>query len=316
MTRSPLTIDVLRGREVESRHVVDAVIVDADGTVIDGWGDVDRLVMPRSAAKPIQALPLVETGAAAAFELDDVELALACASHNGEEAHVDRVLAWLHRLGLSTDDLECGDQAPIHQPSLIELVALGNRPGPEHNNCSGKHSGFLSVCRHVGIPTAGYINPQHPLQTEYITPALSEVCGIDLEGQIPAIDGCGIPVWQIPMTNLATGWARLTKSSAGSRLLGAMMAEPFFVAGTDRSSTSIMTDPLRSVGVKGGAEGVFCGVVIEDRLGIALKVRDGAGRAADAAMHHILDKLDVVEPESHRLTNWAGTEVGSVRVAD
>lgn len=310
-----MTVDVFRGLEVESRHVVDAVIVDGDGVVVDGWGDVDRMVMPRSAAKPIQALPLIESGAAAAFELDDVELALACASHRGEEAQVDRVLAWLHRLELSADDLECGDQAPFHEPSLIALVALGNRPGPEHNNCSGKHSGFLSICRHVGLPTADYINPRHQLQTDYVSPALSETCGIDLADQTPAIDGCGIPVWQVPMTNLAAGWARLLKSSAGSRLLEAMMAQPYFVAGTDRSSTVIMTDPLRPVAVKGGAEGVFCAVVIEDGIGIALKVRDGAGRAADAAMHHILAELDVVEPVSHRLTNWAGTEVGSVRVA-
>jgi L-asparaginase II len=315
MSHDVLTVDILRGLDVESRHLVDAVVVDVDGTVVETWGDRDRLIMPRSTAKPIQALPLIETGASAAFELDEAELALACASHNGEKAQVDKVLAWLHRLELSVDHLECGDQPPILEEALIDLIANGGRPGPEHNNCSGKHTGFLTVCRHLDLPTAGYIEPSHPLQTGHITPALSQACRVDLSRQQPSIDGCGIPVWRIPLVNLAAGWARLTRPGAGSKLLAAMMAEPFFVAGTDRSSTVLMTDPLRPIAVKGGAEGVFCGAVIDDGLGITLKVRDGAGRAADVAMTHILTRLGAVTERSYPLTNWAGTEVGSMRVA-
>ncbi len=313
MSSPPLTVEVTRGQEVESRHLVDAVVVDADG-VVESWGDADRQVMPRSASKPIQALPAVESGAAAGFELDQVELALACASHNGEEAQVDRVMAWLNRLDLSADDLECGKQPPIHQPSLVELIASGQRPGAQHNNCSGKHAGFLTVCRHLDLPTAGYITPDHPLQADHVTRRMAEVCEVDLSGQVPGADGCGIPVWHIPMTNLAAGWARLLTLNSGMTLLEAMMAEPYFVAGTDRSSTELMGRTLRPAAIKGGAEGVYCGVVIDDGYGIALKVRDGAGRAADIAMEHILDRLGVVEAQTDRLTNWAGTEVGVVRI--
>ena len=316
MARAPLTVDVLRGREVESRHLVDAVIVDADGSVVDAWGDTDRLVMPRSAAKPIQALPLVESGAAAHFQLDDIELALACASHNGEEAQVDRVVAWLNRVGSTPADLECGPQMPSFEPAAVTLMTSGRKPGPEHNNCSGKHSGFLTLCLYFELPTEGYIGPDHPLQANHVTPALSEICAVDLVGQAPGIDGCGIPVWNVPMTNLAMGWARLTKPGAGRKLLEAMMAEPYFVAGTDRSSTDIMSKTVRPAAVKGGAEGVFCGAVIDDGIGIALKVRDGAGRAAGVAIEHILDTLGVVTEGAHRLTNWAGTEVGELLVCE
>ncbi len=310
----PLIVDVLRGDRVESRHEVDAVVVDRDGAVVGSWGDVDRPVMPRSSAKPLQAVPLVATGAADAFDVDDAELALACASHNGERAHVERVEAWLNRLSLGAGDLECGPQYPGFEPAMVELVESGRSAGPEHNNCSGKHTGFLSVCRQLDLPTAGYIRPDHPLQSDHITPVMEELCGFSAGDQTPAIDGCGIPVWEIPLADLARGWSHLTNVGAGRRLLGAMMAEPWFVAGTERSSTRFMTGPLKPVAAKAGAEGVYCAVLTDDATAVALKVRDGAGRAAEVALEHILVDLDAVKPSGHRLHNWAGTFVGSVRV--
>ncbi|MDH5519975.1 MAG: asparaginase, partial [Acidimicrobiia bacterium] len=153
---APLLVEVSRGGRVESRHEVDAVVVDRHGSIVESWGEAERPVMPRSSAKPLQAIPLITSGAAAAFGVDDAELALACASHNGERDHVDRVLAWLDRLSLGADDLECGTQYPVHEPAFVDLVASGGEAGPEHNNCSGKHTGFLSICRHLDLPTAGY----------------------------------------------------------------------------------------------------------------------------------------------------------------
>ncbi len=167
---------------------------------------------------------------------------MACASHNGEWAQVDRVAAWLHRIGLDEGDLECGPQGPSHEPAFVELIRSGGAPGPEHNNCSGKHAGFLTVCRHLDLPTAGYIGPDHPLQRDHVTPALSQMCGTDVSGQFPAVDGCGIPVWQIPLAGLARGWGRLADRGAGRTLLAAMVAEPYFVAGSERSCTR---DPAR-----------------------------------------------------------------------
>ncbi len=312
---APLVVNVTRGPEVESRHEVDAVIVDGDGNVVESWGDADRSVMPRSSAKPIQAVPLITTGAAAAFDVDEVELALACASHNGESGHVERVLAWLERLSFGPEVLECGSQNPVFEPALIELVSSGGDAGAEHNNCSGKHTGFLTVCRHIDLPAEGYLQPDHPLQRDHITPALEHYCRFDSSAQVPSIDGCGIPVWQVPLVDLARGWSRLAASDPGATLLSAMRSEPWYVAGTDRSSTRFMTDPLKPVAVKAGAEGVYCGVLPEEGVALAVKVRDGAFRAADVAMEHLLVGLGVVASTEHTLSNWAGTSVGTVEVA-
>ncbi len=311
----PLVVNVHRGDRVESRHEVDAVVVDEAGSIIESWGDAGRAVMPRSTAKPLQAVPLLASGAAGEFGVDEVELALACASHNGEPGHVERVVAWLDRLSLGPDDLECGPQYPVYEPAFVDLVASGGEAGPEHNNCSGKHAGFLTVCRRLDLPTAGYIQPEHPLQRDHVTPAMEELCCFDAEAQNPLIDGCGIPVWEIPLSDLSRGWSRLADSAEGSILLNAMIAEPWFVAGSDRSSTRFMTDALQPVAAKAGAEGVFCAVLVDTRTAIALKARDGAGRAADAAMEHVLAVLGAVTAIDHPVHNRAGTVVGSIEVS-
>ncbi|MCP3912200.1 MAG: asparaginase [Actinomycetia bacterium] len=312
---SPLIVEVTRGHEVESRHQVDAVVVDQAGRVVAGWGDTDRMVLPRSASKPLQALPLITTGAADAFDLSQIELALSCASHNGEPDHTNQVEAWLARLGLPEETLECGAQRPGYQPAADDLIRSGIEPGHRHNNCSGKHSGFLTVCRHLGLDPAGYINPDHPLQSDQVTAALEDLCMIDLAAQTPGIDGCGIPVWAIPITALARGWARLAQRGAGRRLLDAMIANPFYVAGTGRTCTQIMREARGATAVKTGAEGVFCASMGDEGLGVALKVRDGASRASGPAIEFVLDRYGTYDaPASRPVTNWAGTEVGEIRV--
>jgi len=315
----PLVVEVTRGDRVESRHEVDVAIVGVDGLLVRAHGDAHRDVMPRSASKPLQALPLVTTGAADAFGLGDVELALACASHDGEPGHVSAVRAWLERLGLDVGALACGSHLPMHEASAAAMVAAGATPDPTHNNCSGKHVGFLTVLRHLDLPLDGYLDPSHPLQADHVTPAMAEACGVDLTTQVPGIDGCGIPVWSVPLDGLAGAWAGLGSAAAGApatRLLDAMRAEPFHVAGSDRACTRIIRAATDSTVVKTGAEGVFCAALPANGLGLALKVRDGARRAADAAVVHLLTELGCLADEGPGLLrNRADTIVGQVRVA-
>ena len=284
MTTAPLLVEATRGDQVERRHEVDAVVATADGTMLESWGDPDRLVLPRSAVKPVQALPLVTTGAADAFGLGPVELALSCASHDGEDGHVVALFGWLARIGCSVDDLACGTHLPLAESAAAALLTTGGSSSPLHNNCSGKHVGFLTMCRHLGLPTDGYLSADHPLHREHVTPAMAEAFGFDPDAQRPGVDGCGIPVWAVPLARLATGWAGLATSEPGLRLLDAMAAEPFFVA---------------------------------TGIGIALKARDGARRGSDTAITWLLDRLGVIDGDgSIPLTNHADTRVGEVRVSD
>jgi L-asparaginase II len=318
VSREPLVVEFIRGDRVESRHEVDVAIVEVGGRLVRSHGEFNRHVMPRSAAKPFQALPLVVTGAADAFNLGNVELALACGSHGGEPGHVGAVTAWLEHLGLGPEDLACGSHLPMHEPSAITLEVAGGQPDPTMNNCSGKHAGFLTVVCHLGLAKEKYLNPTHPLQADYVTPSIAEACQIDFTNQVPGIDGCGIPVWAVPLDQLATAWAELGASPIGApaaRLLEAMRSEPFHVAGSGRACTDIIRAASGATVVKTGAEGVFCAALPDDRLGLALKVRDGASRAADAAIVHLLAELGrLPASETKSLINRAGTVVGMVRV--
>ena len=317
MTTAPLLVEFTRGDHVERRHEVDAVVATADGTVLESWGDPDRLVLPRSSVKPVQALPLVTTGAADAFGLGPVELALSCASHDGEDRHVVALSDWLARIGCSVDDLACGTHLPLAEPAAAALLAAEGSPSALHNNCSGKHVGFLTVCRHLGLPTEGYLAADHLLHREHVTPALAEAFGFDPDAQHPGVDGCGIPVWAVPLGHLAAGWAGLATAGPGRRLLDAMAAEPFFVAGSDRACTRLIREAGGAAVVKTGAEGVFCGVLPAAGVGIALKARDGARRGSEAAITWVLGRLGVLDGDGSRpLTNHAGTRIGEVRVSD
>ena len=211
--------------------------------------------MPRSAIKPIQALPLVSTGAADAFGLTDVELALACSSHAGERGHVDGVSAWLARLGLDSDALECGAQVPLSESAAAALASGGGAPTAIHNNCSGKHVGFLTILRHLGLPLDGYLEPGHPLQADHVTPSIERTCGVDLTTVQPGVDGCGIPAWAMPLDRLAAGWAALGSEPDGSsahRLLSAMRSAPFHVAGSVRTCPRIIATATGGTVVKTG----------------------------------------------------------------
>jgi L-asparaginase II len=302
---NPVLIEVLRGDAVESRHAGALAIVDASGTVHTALGDIERPIFPRSAVKLLQALPLVASGAAEAFGLTDAELALACASHSGEPEHVATAAGVLSKLGLDAGALECGTQWPSREPVLRGMLARGEVAGPLHNNCSGKHSGFVCVAclmaRNAGAEPAefvrGYVAAEHPVMRE-VKAALSATTGVDMDHAPRGIDGCSIPTYAMPLRSLALAFAR---------------------CGTDRFDTRVMQAFGERVFCKVGAEGVYCAALPELGVGIALKIDDGAVRAAEAAMAAVAQSLLKTEDELLReyshpvLRNWRGIEVGSLR---
>lgn len=299
---NPLTVEVTRNGVVESRHRGSAAIVDIAGKVQASWGDIKRPTYPRSAIKAIQALPLVETGAAAEYDFTDAEIALACASHNGEQGHSGGAASMLAKLGLGEGDLECGAHWPYREADTHRMAREGEEPTQLHNNCSGKHSGMLAVAKKLGVPTKGYIDPTHPVQQRIIG-AMEQMCGIDLTGVQPGIDGCSAPNWPIPLENLAYGFARLAdpkdlpeaRAEAAEKIKAAVFAHPFMVAGTGRFCTEVMEILSGRAFIKTGAEGVFCAALPEYGLGVALKCDDGATRGAETMMAALLRQIGVVE---------------------
>jgi len=327
---NPVLVEVLRGGHVESRHRGAVAVFDADGKAMLEIGDTQRPVFPRSAVKSIQALPFVETGAADAYGFGDRELALACASHNGEVGHVELARAMLAKAGLDVEALECGAHWPSYQKATIELARSGGAANALHNNCSGKHTGFLCACCHGGIEHRGYVRAGHAYQ-EMLRGALEDVIGAAHNADNRGTDGCSIPTYAVPLRNLAQGFARMAtgvglgqeRAKAARRLFAACMAEPFYVGGTDRFDTRLMNVAKGRVFTKVGAEGVFCAAVPELGLGIALKCDDGASRAAEVTVAAVIARLlkgdaladEVAEFTRPRLTNWNGIEVGGLRPA-
>ena len=328
---NPVLVEVLRGATVESRHRGAVAVVDADGGVALGIGDVERPVFPRSAVKAIQALPLVESGAADAYGFGRRELALACASHSGEPEHAALAAAMLERAGLDAGALECGAHWPSRQEAALDLARQGKRPTALHNNCSGKHAGFLCTCRHAGLGHRGYVAIGHEIQ-QGVRDAMEAVTGAAHGVENCGTDGCSIPTYAVPLKSLARGFARMatgvglgeTRARAAKRLIDACMAEPFLVAGTDRLDTRLMRAAGGRVMVKIGAEGVYCGAIPELGLGIALKCDDGAARAAEVMIAAVVAKLlpsedalsaiigDMARPV---MANWNGIAVGALRPA-
>ena len=295
---NPILVEVTRGPVVESRHRGVIAIIDSGGRTIAALGSVDEPIFPRSAVKPIQALPLVESGAADAFGLGDAELALACASHGGEPRHVEGVAAMLAKVGLDESALECGPQWPASEEARHALIRSGGRPTALHNNCSGKHAGFIATARHRGWDHRGYVAPGHPVQ-ELVRNALSELTDTPLDGAVRGIDGCSIPAYAIRPDRLARAFARMAsgeglpadRAQAAARLVAACQAEPFLLAGRGRFCTEAMTLFGRRLIVKTGGEGVFCAGFPGLGIGVALKCDDGATRAAEAMMAAVIVAL-------------------------
>jgi len=328
---APVLVEIVRGAMVESRHRGAFAVVDAAGKVVRSAGAIDRPVYPRSAIKPLQALPLVETGAADKYGLGAEELALACASHHGEPIHVQKVSAWLGRIGLGEGNLECGAHLPTDVPSAQALIRGNQPPSQLHNNCSGKHTGFLCTAQCFGENPKGYIEADHPVMRRVLQ-AVGDMTGTDM-GRAPAgRDGCGIPVIGLTLQAMAQGMARLADPSglpderraASTRILDAMAAHPLLVDGSGGLTVEVMQVAGDKVRVKFGAEGVFCAALPTLGLGIALKIEDGAGRAAEVAIMAVLDRLGCFTSEQRmalhpfiepKIKNVANVEVGLMRAA-
>jgi len=328
---NPVLVEVTRGDFVESRHRGSAVVVNTAGEVVQAWGDVERLVYPRSALKPIQALPLIETGAAARWGLGLEEIALACASHNSEPFHVGTVVRWLDRVGLGIDDLECGPCEALSLDVTKQMSRAHIDFTRAHNNCSGKHAGFLSTALHMGEPTKDYIQPDHPVQRR-VTAAIENLSGASLAHVPCSADGCGIPVFAVPLVALARGQAAMLAHKPGTvrgdacrTILDAMAAHPEMVAGTDRFDTRMMRALGGSVLTKIGAEGVHVAILPDQGFGIALKMDDGAMRASELAMACVLDGLGVIDDAAKTvigdlierpINTTLGDRVGEIRRGD
>jgi L-asparaginase II len=328
---NPVLTELLRGDLVESRHSGALAVSDPEGRLILSFGDVSRPVYPRSAVKAFQALPLIESGAAERLGLDDAEIALAVSSHGGETRHVETAAGMLAKAGRDVGALECGVHAPSYRKAADALARAGGKPSALHNNCSGKHAGFICLACAEGIETRGYVGPSHPIMRE-VMGAVSEMSGAALAGAGVGTDGCSIPTQTAPLEGIARGFARFgtglhlgpERARAAARIRRAVAADPFLVAGTGRFCTGIMTIFGERVFVKTGAEGVFCACFPELGYGIALKCDDGASRAAEVMMASVIARLlPLSEAESEALQpflapvqkNWNGIEVGRLRAA-
>jgi L-asparaginase II len=299
----PILAHVLRGERIESAHRGHGAAVSGDGRLVASAGNPDVAVYLRSAAKPFQAMPLLEAGGELAFRLSSAEIALTCASHGGEPRHVRVAARLLSRGGFTQSDLCCGADRPMHEASARALWRLRKSPTALHNNCSGKHAGLLLACRLFGFSPKGYQEVSHPIQREVLR-RLSAWTGVP-EGQIGiAVDGCSLPVFHLPLAALASGYARLVSPSAGpiaARLTRAMWESPDMMAGSGRFTTDFLEAGRgRWIG-KEGAEGVYAIGVRRARagesVGLAFKIEDGSTRARDAVSLALLARLGLL-PDS------------------
>ncbi|MFA5121284.1 asparaginase [Zavarzinia sp.] len=328
---NPVLVEVLRGGIVESRHRGAYAVIDGDGTLVDARGDIERAIFPRSSMKILQGIPLVESGAADAFACTPAELALACASHSGEDFHVKAVGDWLARVGLVEADLACAPHNPMSVPAYEALVRAGTPPCRLHNNCSGKHTGFLTLALHLGVATRGYQKRAHAVQQAAFeaTAALT-----DQPVDMPyGIDGCAAPNPCLPLKALALAMSRIAvpdrlapeRGRAVARLAAAMAEYPELVAGTGRACTRLMRAALPGTVAKTGAEAVYIVIAPSKGLGIALKIDDGGTRAAETLVAGLMERHGLLDGEKREtvadliapvLTNWGGEPVGTVRLAE
>ena len=326
----PVLVEVTRGGRIESRHRGVVAVCDSDGRMVFALGDSDAAVFPRSAIKAFQALPLVESGAADQYGLTKAEIALACASHSGEPAHARTALAMLQKCGRGAEALECGIHWPASDEAARALAAKGAAPSALHNNCSGKHAGFVCLSCAAGVEPGGYVAPDHFVQRE-VRAAIEGMTGTPLaDPALRAVDGCAIPTYAIPLKALAHGFARFgagdrlppARAAAARRIREAVAAHPDMVAGTGRFDTVAMRALGLRAFVKTGAEGVYCAALPELGLGVAIKCEDGARRAAETAMAALVARfLPLGEEEQAALApyceqplhNWNGAPVGAIR---
>lgn len=324
-------VEVTRGELVESVHRGVVVVVDVEGKIIAQAGDASCLTYIRSAAKPMQALPVIESGAAAHFDLNPEELALLTASHSGEDEHVRVGKRIMEKIGLPGQFLQCGTHPPLHAASARKLLEQKLEPTVFHCTCSGKHAGMLALAKYHNWPLHDYYLPEHPVQQEMLR-CIADFAGLSPEEITIGIDGCGVPVFAMSLYRMALAYARLAvpdvfsegRRSASLALREAMTAYPALVAGTGRPATDIMKATGRKLVVKDGTEGVFCISVPEKGWGIALKIEDGHPRALGPVIVEILNQLALLDKDENerlaaharkKIKNYRGEVIGEIRPA-
>ncbi len=314
---SEVLIRVTRGGHGESFHRGAIAVVDHRGNLLDQVGDPEFSTFLRSCAKPFQALPILESGAADRFGFTPAELACMCGSMNGQDFQVQAVSSILAKIGLSEDSLQCGVHAPIHGPTAEQLEEEGKRPRSIHNNCAGKHAGMLALSVFYGWPTETYPHPQHPVQ-QLILGKISEMTEVPREEIRTGIDGCGVPTFVLPLRNLAFAFAKLaiTPNPEGKaigdsdrplrRLMRAVLDHPEMIAGDERICTDIIRAAERKVFAKAGAEGCYGLSLMERGIGIAIKIEDGNPRALNPVVVEVLRQYKILGEEALKMLQSYG----------
>ena len=325
--------EVTRGDVVESRHRGSVVVVDTGGAVVASAGDIDRLAYFRSSAKPFQAIPLVESGAADAFGFTERELALACSSHDATPDHQRGVARMLGKIGLHEEDLRCGISPPVDEQELARSVLGLVWPSQVQCECSGEHAGMLAACKHLGYPLDTYVERDHPLQRR-ILEIIATVLGMDEDAVILGTDGCSIPTFAAPIRSFAIAYAKLAtprRTSLGNepalveaidRLRAAMVAYPVMIGNEGVLDTDIMQFSDGRIVAKLGAEGLLCLAVPDRGFGIAIASEDGMPRGLGPAAIATLEQLELIDSETlcalreryaGAVPNFKGEPVGAVR---
>jgi L-asparaginase II len=327
----PVVVRVLRGGEIESVHRGAWCLAAPSGAVLASAGAVEHPFTVRSSVKPLQALPLFESGAAERLELREAEVALAIASHSGEACHVEVVRGLLARLGLDERHLRCGAHPPTDARAREELRARGEAPSALHNNCSGKHAAFLAQARHLGVPHETYLDPEGRVQA-LARAAIAEVAGVAPGALVPALDGCSAPTYRLPLRALATAFARLAnpaglapeRRAAAERMTRAAAAHPVLVGGSrKRLDTDLLAASLGRLFPKIGAEAIHATGLVGGGCGLAVKIDDGGERALPVLVVALLERLGLARaPELAALGPWreqtlrnhAGLEASRIEV--
>lgn len=324
---NPVLAEIKRGDLVENRYRGSYAVVDSAGDLISAAGNYQNLIFARSSLKPINVLAMIASGAAKEFDVSPAEITLACASHSGEPIHVDLVGKWLSRLGFSSDDLECGIHSPMGAQANKDLRAQGIRPNPLYNACSGKHAGFMTLAKFLGVSIKGYSEFGGETQNQVMQTA-AELLGIDWQSSPKGIDGCCIPMMGMPLIDLAKGMARLAHpSSLSSELQSACVLvtqsireNPLLIAGTGRFCTDVIEKTQGEVLVKMGADGVFTGWIPGKKWGIALRIDDGNLKAAEVAMADLLKRSRLLKQDTllddwinQPIRTWTKVTVGHFR---
>lgn len=324
---NPVLVELTRGGLVESVHTGALAVARPNGEVVVAIGDLARPIFPRSAVKAIQAIPVIETGAADRYEFGAREIAIACASHSGTPAHADLAASMLSRAKLDAAALGCGAHDPIHELSAKEMFKAGKTPTALHNNCSGKHSGMVCTCAHCGDPVQGYLDVNHPHQ-QRIARVLADFCGDGFDIRRYGIDGCSAPNWAIPLRHLAKAFAQIVtgdgltsvRRATCERITAACMAHPDMVAGPGRMDTEAMTALGGKLFMKTGAEGVYCGGFPALGIGFALKIDDGNKRASEAVtcglIRYLLGTSQWTGTALGPINNFTAKHVGDIRLSD